>query len=340
MNLDLEPIIKVFLILLALAAVVGIIGICFGIAAIVTAVKAYFAGKVVKAALIALGILLGVGVLFAYCFFTSPQPTKLVKAILKGNAKKVEKLLKKGADPNEYDFLKEKFPLELAIDRNNAEIVGILLRYKANPDGEPDRYTPFIPLMNAVEQKSEIVKMLVESGANANHGNNFYVNPLEKALVFNRMEMAEILAESGTDLNSTENKREMTVLMSLLERQQRMISGLPDFDSLIEKTRWLIEKGADITVKDYRGKIALDYLHDFYVNEAALLERNDTENLEKYRLLEKLLTIPTPKISEKETHIQEIKRAKITVIAKNTAKPRQDFKAEAHSPLDDMTDDW
>ena len=340
MNLDLEPIIKVFLILFAVAAIVGIVGIGFGIAAIVTAVKAYLAGKTAKAALIALGILLGVGALVAYCFFSSPQPTKLVKAILKDNAKKVEKLLKKGADPNEYDSLKEKFPLELAIDRNNAEIVGILLRYKANPDGEPDRYTPFIPLMNAVEQKSEIVKMLVESGSNANHGNNFYVNPLEKALVFNRMEAAEILAESGTDLNSTENKREMTVLMSLLERQQRMISGLPDFDSLIENTRWLTEKGADIAVTDYRGKIALDYLHDFYVNEAALLEQNDTENLEKYRILEKLLTIPTPKISESEGHIKEIKSTKITMIAKNTAESKQDFKAEEHRTLDDMADGW
>ena len=339
MNLDLEPIVKLFLILFAVAAIVGIVGIGFGIAAVVTAVKAYFAGKTAKAVLIALGILLGVGELVAYCFFSSPQPTKLVKAILKDNAKKVEKLLKKGADPNEYDSLKEKFPLELAIDRNNAEIVGILLRYKANPDGEPDRYTPFIPLMNAVEQKSEIVKMLVESGANANHGNNFYVNPLEKALVFNRIEAADILAESGTDLNSTENKRGMTVLMSLLERQQR-ISDLPDFDSLIEKTRWLIEKGADITVTDYRGKIALDYLHDFYVNEAALLERNDTENLEKYRLLEKLLTILTPKISESETHIKEIKSAKITMIAKNTAESKQDFKAEEHRTLDDMADGW
>ena len=98
--------------------------------------------------------------------------------------------------------------------------------------------------------------------------------------------------------------------MSLLERQQRIISGLPDFDFLIEKTRWLIEKGADIAVKDYRGKIALDYLHDFYVNEAALLERNDTGNLEKYRLLEKLLTISTPKPSENETHIQESRAQK------------------------------
>ena len=51
MNLDLEPIIKVFLIILALAAVVGIVGICFGIVAIATAVKAYFAGKTAKAKL-------------------------------------------------------------------------------------------------------------------------------------------------------------------------------------------------------------------------------------------------------------------------------------------------
>ena len=340
MNLDLEPIAKLFLILFAVAAVVGIVGICFGIAAAVTAVKAYLAGKTAKAALITLSLLLGVGALLVVHFFQTPQPTKLVKAILKDNAKKVEKLLKKGADPNEYDSLKEKFPLELAIDRNNSEIVGILLKYKANPDGEGDRFTPFIPLMNAVEKKSEIVRMLLENGANANSGNNFYVNPLEKALVFNRMEAAEILAESGTDLNSTENKRGMTVLMSLLERQQRIISGLPDFDSLIEKTRWLTEKGADIAITDYRGKIALDYLHDFYVNEAALLERNDTENLEKYRILEKLLTIPTPKISESEGHIKEIKSTKITMIAKNTAESKQDFKAEEHRTLDDIADDW
>ena len=339
MNLDLVPIAKVFLILFAVVAVVGIVGLCFGIAAAVTAVKAYLSGKTMKAALIALGLLLGAGALFAVHFFRSPQPTKLVKAILKDKTKTVEKLLKKGADPNEYDSLKEKFPLELAIDRNNAEIVGILLRYKANPDGEPDRYTPFIPLMNAVEKKSEIVKLLLERGANANLGNNFYVNPLEKALVFKRMEAAEILS-GKTDLNSAENKRGMTVLMSLLDRQQRMISGIPDFDFLIEKTRWRIEKGADISVTDYRGKTALDYLHDFYVNEAVLLERNDTENLEKYQLLEKLLTVSAPKVSENETHIQEIKPAKITMIAKNTAEKKSGFKAEEHGPLDDMTDDW
>lgn len=51
MNLDLEPIVKLFLILFAVAAIVSIVGIGFGIAAVVTVVKAYLAGKVAKAAL-------------------------------------------------------------------------------------------------------------------------------------------------------------------------------------------------------------------------------------------------------------------------------------------------
>ena len=343
------------LLLLIIAGILVVLGL--GVAAVVVAVKAFIAGEVVKGACILGAMFLGIGMIF----WGRPRNTRLVKEIYDGNAKKVEKLLKRGADPNEYDKKSKVFPLELAIFRGDKEIVGLLLKYKANPDGvvmpqeykyvDPDK---FIPLEAAVlycnrEGDTSILKMLIESGADVNQ-EFLYLNALDLALDHKCFEAAEVLFEAGIDLNSTENTKGITIMMGLLKDWQN--SDFPYFDDLIEQTRWLIERGADIAVKDKNGKIALDYLHEYTVVKKKRLEQRSTNDLEKYRILEKMLTVPknvsgilekeTPaiKILEKETQVSEIKPEKVTLIAKNVLAEKEDFNAREHKMLNDMTDGW
>lgn len=343
-----EPIVKLLLILFGIVIAIGVIGILVGIVALGIGIAAFFVGGVSKITLIVAAVLLGaLSILLSSVFWdTGPHYTTLTKAIWSGKAQKVEKLLKKGADPNEYDSNASDSPLILAIDSNNVAIVNLLLDYGADVNQMRNFHYVYNyePVMHAVEKQPAIVAALIEHGAAINvPGRRPYVCPLAKALVCDKMDNADFLVTSGADVNFCSPDEHMSILMNLLQLHARRPSA--NFDFLISKTKWLIARGADLGMKDKNAHTALDYLHTYLGSEEQLSAYKDAGQLESYKELERLLTIvhtepdtaemqpaaPTASLAGKSTVAQSAPRALPVKAAVST---------EAHIMLDDIADGW
>ncbi|MBN1598344.1 MAG: ankyrin repeat domain-containing protein [Bacteroidales bacterium] len=110
--------------------------------------------------------------------------SKLRKAVYKGNTKKITSLVKKGADIDELDENDRTILLELtsyfiSLGYNvPPELIKLLIDLGANVNYTVKRSTSInynykfeTPLANAVEcKKTEIVKVLLENGADPNAG--------------------------------------------------------------------------------------------------------------------------------------------------------------------------
>jgi ankyrin repeat protein len=143
----------------------------------------------------------------------------LVKAVAKGNAEMVKALLEAGANPT------RKSPLSDAVEKDHGEIVKMLLEKTPTPDLngllelvallvspkagkvliEAGASAKGISICNAVAQKNyELVKLLVENGADANEMCSSSQNALYSALGPGHMyhphkEMVYFLLDNGAD---------------------------------------------------------------------------------------------------------------------------------------------
>ena len=88
----------------------------------------------------------------------------LEQAAMDGNAPAAERLLKRGADPNEKDD-EEMVPLQFAAFNGHADAVKVLLKYGANPNIEVgmDDHRSLVR-MAADAKRWDIVKMLKDAG--------------------------------------------------------------------------------------------------------------------------------------------------------------------------------
>jgi ankyrin repeat protein len=154
----------------------------------------------------------------------------LIKAIRHGDAAAVRTLLAGGADPNES--FEGELPLVTAIDQKQAEIVRILLEYRADVNSvDGQGHTPLI--VAAGMKNTALVRRLIAAGAR-----NFDVIPeqfppltaLMLAAYAGQVEIARMLLEAGAD-PSLENRHGQSPLV--------MGADHPDVLSL------LIQHGAD-----------------------------------------------------------------------------------------------
>ena len=150
---------------------------------------------------------------------------KLYKAADKGNLKQVKKLLEQGANPNSHFTEYYKTPLMAAV-------------YK---DGG---------------QSAEIVKILLEAGADANARNRSYSTALY-CRDYNEetdLQKVRLLLKAGADVNA-----------------RNMYGNVPLFHAYSNKSQLLIDAGADVKARNYEGLGVL-----YYNNDKALQERGAT----------------------------------------------------------------
>ncbi len=138
--------------------------------------------------------------------------TKLEKAVLSGQKKKVEKLLASGEDIDERTS-NYCTPLSLAVREN----------------------------------KTEIVKLLLEKGANMEIMDTNGLSPLgEAVLESNTYNIAKLLIEKGANIN-IKNRKGLTPLLYVISNSSDVIFA-----------KYLLDKGADINEKDNEGRRAFD----------------------------------------------------------------------------------
>ena len=302
-----------FVILIA----IGVVGvICFA-GAIAAAAAAFFSTGTKQIGLIALALVLGYvswGILGDFNgrkYSKEKEKTKeytpLMRAVYKRDVKKVQKLLKKGADPNEMreglspliiacgDYYSVRVKSDYVYrNERSSKIVLLLLEANADPnlrgkssDGEKD----LIPLKEALSKNlREAVESLVSYGVfidsidkNTNEPLDFM--PVQQALrAFvgtskDKKEIAKILLDSGANPGHFMYKYGMceneTLIMELLHYGS-------ESDEERELTLYLLDKfvelGCNVNEKNENGKTAMHYCAEIMT---------DTENIP---LAEKLLS--------------------------------------------------
>ena len=100
------------------------------------------------------------------------------------NIKKIEKIIKKGANVNELAFDSDgtkEYPLIRAIEKNNVKLTELLLKNGANPNQQTDYLDPLShAIVNMNPPNFKIIKLLVDNGANPYTRNISVFKDLEK----------------------------------------------------------------------------------------------------------------------------------------------------------------
>ena len=140
---------------------------------------------------------------------------KLYEAVQKGNVEQVKKLLEKGANPNSYYF--------------------------GAYDAREYYETPLLALMHYTEdgeQALEIMKVLINAGADVNARNRSYSTALHYN--YTDIEKFKLLIQSGADVNA-----------------RNMYGRTPLFGAGEKNIKLYIKAGADVNARDYEGLSAL-----------------------------------------------------------------------------------
>ena len=273
----LGAIVDVFLLL-------GVLLLLGGIALGAVAVAAFFSSGAKRIALIAVASLGVVAIVFGISSGRKKQQTKgytsLMKAVHKKDVKKVKKLLKKGADPNETRaglspliVACNQFPDDFyGINESSDEIVLLLLEANADPnlrtntDGEKE----LLPLERAIEHsRIEAVRALVLHGASIDSLDEkdgmLDFMPVQFALTrgFNQgtmLKITEILLDNGAKTGHYLYKYEQNTGETII---MRMIHHIPEKSDEKELALKLFERfledGVNVNEKDGEGRTALHY---------------------------------------------------------------------------------
>lgn len=282
----LGAIVDVFL-LLSVLLLLG--GIALGAGVIAPAVAAFFSSGAKRIALIAVASLGVVAILwnsevFGISSGRKKQQTKgytsLMKAVHKKDVKKVKKLLKKGADPNETRaglspliIACNQFPDDFyGINESSDEIVLLLLEANADPnlrtntDGEKE----LLPLERAIEHsRIEAVRALVLHGASIDSLDEkdgmLDFMPVQFALTrgFNQgtmLKITEILLDNGAKTGHYLYKYEKNTGETIIMRMIHYIPEKSDEKELALKLfERFLEDGVNVNEKDGEGRTALHY---------------------------------------------------------------------------------
>ena len=156
-------------------------------------------------------------------FLTPPHPAgydRLMEAVEAKNPTLVETLLDSGINPNVYpnadaDLQAEDdyTVLNVAVDTGDLEIVKILLDHGADPNmGDGWHHSPLIA---AAEKGSEMMTLLIEKGAKVNDGPGGS-SALWDAAKSNRIGALKFLLDHGANPNTHSEGRDPETILHML----------------------------------------------------------------------------------------------------------------------------
>lgn len=170
---------------------------------------------------------------------------KLYRAVEKGDAEKVEKLIKKGEDVNEY-HKNGLFPLWRASADGNYAICKLLIlngadvmqKSKVEP-GNPSAIV--LPCQNG---DLRMVKLLIENGFEIEHREYLGFTPLRIAAFNGHFDIVRYLVEQGAEIDSKADDKATPLSHAAAKGHVDIV----DF---------LIDEGADVNIKDRDGDFPL-----------------------------------------------------------------------------------
>jgi len=177
--------------------------------------------------------------------------TPLLVAAYTGNLRMLKMLIDAGADYRIKTFDGENLlMLSVCTPTSKFDVVEYLLKLNLFDINEADNSgaTPLLSACNVCNV--EIVNLLIKNGANINckANNAWELTPLLSATIHGGpIEVVKLLLNNHAEVNVKDNKVGMTPLMQAACR------------GYFEIVKELVEHGADLTPKDYKGRTALDW---------------------------------------------------------------------------------
>ena len=123
----------------------------------------------------------------------------LENAILEGEVGKVKLLI----DENEVDVTqllpeKKRYPLEIAAENGEGEIIELLLQAGADPDKSAGELPPILLALNSADQGKGAL-LLIEAGADIKVRDKDGFSPMDLALLYQMKPVVEALLKRGSD---------------------------------------------------------------------------------------------------------------------------------------------
>jgi ankyrin repeat protein len=217
--------------------------------------------------------------------------TPLIAASRIGDVELFNALIAAGADVDASDA-EGRTPLLEAVDKDNVEIVKLLVKKKVNlAVFDKSGYSPLsMAAKNGYAEGEEIVRVLLETGADPNLPNSEGWTPLMSAESFNYREpwgvsshvITKALLKRGANPNARSKEGttpliaaaghhgpdDASFLQELIEAGADVNASDEDGETAlmaaaekghVAKVKLLIEKGANVNAKDKTGKTALQY---------------------------------------------------------------------------------
>jgi len=205
-----------------------------------------------------------------------PGTTDLVNAVRSGDMAKVSSVIASGADVNERDRAGQKTAMHWAAKTGNRAAMEALIAAKADPNIK-DRQGR-TPLWSGVETDVEVVKFLVDKGADVNARDLIKSTPLLWAAGFGKPETVAFLLSKGSDVKATDDNgwtpliwaaglgQPMTVDILVKSGADLTVADQTAGDTALlraartgkpESLKILIAAGADVSVKNKAGQTAL-----------------------------------------------------------------------------------
>ena len=175
----------------------------------------------------------------------------LVKAAQSGDIKKVEQLIKKGANVNAMH--QAGAVLHYAADSNNLDLANLLIKYKANVDIQNN--IQWTPLNVAVfKDNFEVAELLVKNKANIHIADHNNIEPLHHAAGNLNLKIMNLLVNHGADFLD-KGKCEFTTLEIFAEMLHR--KGYHQEYNYCQEAVYHLQQG--VTTKEYFSKGLMGY---------------------------------------------------------------------------------
>lgn len=188
---------------------------------------------------------LAVSVLLApYLLYAIAQTSRLHDAVNNGDLNDVRSALKPWKSPNGISR-HNRTPLALAIQRNDAESIKLLLRAGANVIAQKDRFDqPIDHLKHAVKaRRPALVKLLLPHVQPAQTGEAFI-----ESLLTTQIEIAKMMLASGVNATTIQTERKVTQIPAFYA-----VNGKGDLEEREQLVALLQTYGSNFTVLNSEG---------------------------------------------------------------------------------------
>ena len=197
-----------------------------------------------------------------------------------GDIKMIEVMLEHGANPNEVHPKEEASPLHAACELDRVDLIEIFMKHRA----DPTLCFPTIgtPLHHAVWMGNiRAVRKLIQLNVSPNLMNAQNISPLAKALINEQYEIAQLLIDSGADVNQMATPKPGMIVypihMAVMRKHYKILTSIVNHNGAIDATNnegntalhlavfrfqndmveFLCQKGANVNIQNIGGTTPL-----------------------------------------------------------------------------------